>query len=84
MEGPLHERFLHPVEHQSSQLEGVVQVRISGLSKNASMQATSLLQHRFNHEFLHKVILSMATDNLMRARLGGLQHGNAFRIPVFA
>lgn len=37
---------------------------------------------RFNHEFLHKVLLSYATDNLMATRLGGLAHGNAFNIPV--
>ena len=38
----------------------------------------------FNHEFLHTVILSYATDRLMRARLGGLGHGQAFNIPVLA
>ncbi len=39
---------------------------------------------RFNHEFLHKVLLSYATDSLMRTRLGGLSQGMAFRIPVLA
>jgi hypothetical protein len=39
---------------------------------------------RFNHEFLHHVILRMATDELMQARLGGLSTGNAFNIPVLA
>lgn len=43
-----------------------------------------LSAHRFNHEFLHTVILSYATDRLMRARLGGLGHGQAFNIPVLA
>ena len=43
-----------------------------------------ILARSFNHEFLHTVILSYATDRLMRARLGGLGHGQAFNIPVLA
>ena len=39
---------------------------------------------RFNRDFLHKVILSYATDRLMDARLGGLAQGHAFNIPIFA
>jgi hypothetical protein len=40
--------------------------------------------YKFNHEFLHKVVLSCATDRLMQTRLGGLSRGMAFQIPVLA
>ena len=40
---------------------------------------------RFNHEFLHKVILSYSADKAMNKQgLRGLAHGHAFNIPVLA